>query len=124
MLQALMANMAAMQEQMTAMQAQAVDAAAALEAAEKVGFDKGFVAGVASVGGDKIYSQAEMDAKILEIASSFKEKVAMLEAQIAENDAKMAQAVADAVAAAKAEIMAKLQEIDAMEDAKIAEIFQ
>lgn len=100
--------------------AQLQDAAVALEAAKKASYDEGFAAGVASMGaGDKIYTQAELDAKIQEATLPLQEKIASLEAMLAGVDAK----IADAVAAAKQEIMAKLQEIDAMEDAKIAEIF-
>lgn len=102
-LNSLVANIAALQ-------AQLVDAQASADALAKAKYDEGFAAGVASVGGsDKIYSQAELDAKIAEAVLPLNEKVASLEAKIVEIEAGIEVKVKDAVAVFKAELLAKYE---------------
>lgn len=101
-LNSLVANIAALQ-------AQLADAQKAADDLAKLKYDEGFAAGVASVQpGDKIYSQAELDAKVAEVVAPLTlkveeqaAKIVQLEALVAENDAKFV--------AFKAELVAKLE---------------
>jgi hypothetical protein len=89
------------------LQAQLAEASFALEGAKKVSYDEGFQAGIASViipvipSSDKIYSEAELQAKIAEA-------VLPLQAQL---DA-MPKAIVDAVAAVKAELLMKYSDLE------------
>ena len=85
---------------------------AALPAELKAARDAGFAEGVAQTGVDKIYNQAELDAKIEEATAALKLqldesalKISELEAKVGEIDAK----VAEAVAAMKADLLAQYE---------------
>jgi len=104
-LQNLLAALAAMQQQV-------VDAQALVDQA----YQKGFADGVASVPtpvSEKIYTQEELDAKIQEALFPVNEKVAALEAEVA----LVPQKVAEGVAAFKAELLAKYNELQVAETA-------
>lgn len=89
------------------LQLQLADAQAALDAEKKASYDKGFADGVASVNpsSDKIYSQAELDAKLAEALLPLQLKIEELEKKVTEleiaQDAK--------VNAFKAELLAKYE---------------
>ncbi len=108
-------------EQLTALvtliadlQTKLADAQAAADELAKAKYDEGFAAGVASVSGnaDKIYSQAELDAKIAEAMLPVQEQVAALQAQV---DG-FPQMLADKMAEFKAELSAKYQEMLVVEN--------
>lgn len=99
-----------------ALTSQLADAQAAADAAAKMSYDKGFADGVASVpagGGDKIYSQAELDAAVTAAVQPLSDQVTALTAQVAAMQGQIDQAVADAVAALKADLLTKMQALDA-----------
>ena len=101
-LNSLVANIAALQ-------AQLVDAQASADALAKAKYDEGFAAGVASVGGgEKIYSQAELDAKIAEAVAPLNVKIAELDAKVAELSAALV-AEAGKLVAFKADLLAKYE---------------
>jgi hypothetical protein len=106
------------------LQAQLADVPAALEAAKKLSYDEGFVAGVASVPvvvpGDKIFSQAELDAKIAEVVAPLEKKVSDLELVVAGMD----QKVLDAVMAAKADLLAKIKDLELKEESDLELLFK
>jgi hypothetical protein len=99
---------------------------AELAAVAKAKYDEGFAAGVSSVtGGDKIYSQAECDAKVVEAVAlavaplqteldAVKVELEALKADVA---AQMEAVKVAAKEEAKAEILAKVQEQQASETA-------
>lgn len=106
-----------------ALTAQLADTEAAVNEAKLAAYNEGFAAGQASVSTDKIYSQEELDQKVLEavdaakaeMASSLEAsqakvaelelKVADLEAVVAGMDAK----IAEAIAAFKADLLAQFE---------------
>lgn len=107
-----------------ALQAQLVDAQASADALAKAKYDEGFAAGVASVNTqtDKIYSQAELDAKIAEALAPLYQKINELELKVADLEASKAAEIAAAVLAKKQEIVAKIKAVKADDEALIAEL--
>lgn len=100
-----------------ALQAQLVDAQASADALAKAKYDEGFAAGVASVGGgEKIYSQAELDAKIVEAIAPLNVKIAELDAKVLELEAAVL-AEAGKLVAFKADLLAKYEEAQVAESA-------
>ena len=100
-----------------ALQAQLVDAQASADALAKAKYDEGFAAGVASVGvSDKIYSQAELDAKIAEAVLPLNEKIALLDAKVLELEALVVSADAKLVEF-KQMLLAKYEEAQVAESA-------
>lgn len=110
----LMSLVAAAKEALSAVEIEAMAAQVAMPeelAAEKqASYDEGFAAGAASVGSDKIYSQAEVDAMLAPLQAELDGVKAELEALKLDIDAKIEAAKADAVAALKAELKAKYDE--------------
>lgn len=95
-----------------ALKAQLVDAQVAAQA----NYDAGFAAGVASVGGgDKLFTQADLDKAVADAVAPLNVSIAALQAQI---DAVPAQ-IADAVSAAKAKLKALV--VAAYDEAQSAE---
>lgn len=90
------------------------------EAEIKLAYDKGFADGVASTGSDKIFSQADLDLKIQEAVSPLKSEIEALQLQVVQVD----QRVSDAIAAFKVELLAKVKEVDAIEDAALEELLK
>ena len=111
-LESLVNLLTALSSSITALQAQLVDA----QAAAKSQYDAGFAAGAASVPvtppSDKIYSQADLDAAVAAAVAPLQAQVSALQAQV---DA-LPQQIADAVAAAKAELKALALELVKSED--------
>lgn len=93
---------------------------ASYEADVKAAYDDGFAKGVASTGSEKIYSQAELEAKIMEVVSPLKSEIEALQLQVGQTD----QRIADAIAAFKAELLVKAKEIDAIEDAAMEDLLK
>lgn len=124
-LQDLVANVAALQTQLA-------DAEAGLAQAKQLSYEEGFAAGVASVGADKIYSQAEFDAAVMEMKAEMMAQIEGLtqELAVAKGEIEALRAgveaqVADAVAKIKAEIMPLVEALvakDAEEDAARGEL--
>jgi len=111
-LQTLLASLAALQQQV-------VDAQALVDQA----YQKGFADGAASVSvppSDKLYSEEELQAKIAEAVAPLQKKIEELEAVVAGVD----QKIADAVAAFKADLLVKVKEVDAIEDAALEELLK
>lgn len=99
-----------------ALQAQLADAQAAADSIAKEAYDKGFADGVASVPtSDKLYSQEELDAAIAAAVGPLNEKVAELQAQVDSFPAQIDQKVQEAVAALKADLLAKYEAAQADE---------
>lgn len=98
-----------------ALTSQLADAQAAADASAKMAYDKGFADGVASVPPvtDKIYSQAELDAAVAGAVQPLIDQVAMLNDQVAAMQGQIDQKVAEAVAALKADLLVKMQALDA-----------
>lgn len=106
-----------------ALTAQLADTEAAVNEAKLVAYNEGFAAGQASVSTDKIYSQEELDQKVLEAVDAAKAEMASsleasqakvaelelkvmdLEAVVAGMDAK----IAEAIAAFKADLLAQFE---------------
>lgn len=102
-LQDLVLNVAALQTQLA-------DAEAALAAAKQLSYDEGFAAGVASVPpvepGDKIYSQAELDAAVVAAKEEVQAQLAVVQAELDALKLEVDSKIATAVAAMKAELLA------------------
>ena len=102
-LNSLVANIAALQ-------AQLVDAQASADALAKQKYDEGFAAGVASVpvvpGG---FTQEQVDAAVLAAVEPLQKKVSDLEAKVAELEASVQPKIDAAVAAYKADLLAKYE---------------
>ena len=99
----------------TDLQAKLADAQAALDEQIKISYDKGYADGVKDgnpVPTDKIYSQEELDAKIVETVAEFKARMDELEAAIIGVDKK----VADSIAKVKIDILEKFMELKSKED--------
>lgn len=105
--------------QLAALQTQLADVPAALEAAKKLSYDEGFAAGVASVPvvlpSDKIYSQDELDAKIQEALQPVQAELDSVKAQMVDMQVQIDQKIADAIAAFKADLLAKYQDQQVVE---------
>lgn len=96
----------------TALQTQLVDA----EAAAKANYDQGFADGVASIPvSDKIFSQADLDAAVLGAVAPLQIQIDDLKAQVLALQGSVDQAVAEAVAAVKADLLVKFQALEAGE---------
>lgn len=94
-----------------ALQTQLADAQAAAESIAKEAYDKGFADGVASVPvSDKIYSQAELDAAVASATEPLHGQIAELQVKVSELEASIDQKVGEAVAALKADLLAKYEE--------------
>ncbi len=92
-----------LQASISGLQAQLADAQAAVDQVSKEAYAKGFSDGVASVPvSDKIFSQADMDAAL----KPLQDQVASLQAQVDGVPSQIESAVAEAVAAVKAELKA------------------
>jgi hypothetical protein len=95
--------------------AKLADARAALEAEKQASYDAGFAAGVQSVSGnDKVYSQAEFDAKLAEALAPVLAQIESLKVEVA----KASELVAKYDAAIQAEIE------DAKTDSSRLELFK
>ena len=117
-MEGLVALLNGLKETIDSLQAKLVDAQASLDEAVKKAYDEGFAAGVASVPvNDKVYSQAEVDAKIAEAVQALNEKVLMLEDQVKMLQEGQDKAVAEALAAFKADLKAKYEEQQVAETA-------
>lgn len=104
----------------TSLQSALADAQAAAESIAKEAYDKGFADGVASVPPvptDKIYSQEDLDAAVKAAAEPLQARVAELEAQVADMPAAIDAKVAEAMAAFKADLLAKYEAQQADESA-------
>ncbi len=121
---AMVASLQTLQTQVAEMQTKLVDAEAALAETAKAKYDEGFAAGVASVGGDKIYSEEELQAKILEVKEPLEKKIAELEVVVGGIDQLVADKVTEAMASYKAELLEKVKVIDAIEDEAMAELLK
>lgn len=102
----------------SSLQAQLADAQAALVAEKQASYEQGFAAGQAASGGDKIYSQAEVDAMLLPL----NEQIAALQAQVAGVPDQIAAAVAQAKAELKEQIKGLLAAQQASESASEAQL--
>lgn len=102
---------------LTGLQVQIADAQKAADDLAKLKFDEGFAAGVASVPvSDKVFSQADVDALLAPLQA----QVADLQAQVSALQSSLDQKVAEAVAAIKADLLAKYQELEvALQDKEV-----
>lgn len=126
----LFALFAQLQATISALQSQLADTETAIAEAKKAAYDEGFAAGVASVpAGDKLYSQEELDAAIAQAKveleaingdlmvqlDGVKAQVVALEATVADLTASIETKVSEAMAAFKADLLAKYQSAQAAE---------
>ena len=114
----ILAQLQALVSLINELQAKLVDAEAALSESVKTAYDKGFADGVASVPPpvtDKIFSQAEVDAMLAEAVAPLQKKIEDLEAVVASVD----QKIADAIIAFKADLLVKVKDIEAIENAAL-----
>lgn len=100
-------------ETLATLQQQAIDAKLLVDQAYQKGFDDG-VASVA-IPVDKIYSEEELQAKIAEAVAPLQKKIEELETLVAGVD----QKIAEAIAAFKTDLLVKVKEVDAIEDAAL-----
>jgi len=101
-------------EAITAMQAQI----AAADEVAKAKYDEGFAAGVKSMQAphsDKIYSQAELDAKVEEVVAPLIEQIEALKKDIEAAKAEVQPKIDEAILAFKAELLAKYNEQQVVE---------
>lgn len=108
----LVANIAALQSQLA-------DAQASAQALADAKYKEGFDAGVASVQipvSDKVYSQIELDAKIAEALLPLQTQIADLQAKVDAIPSALESAKVEAVAAFKAELVVKYQEMQVVEE--------
>lgn len=89
--------------------------AAEIVTANKAGFEEGLNQANQAGGSDKIYSDAEMNQIIAEETAPLKAKIAELEVAVANLQAAIEPAKAEAVAAFKAELAAKYAEQQVVE---------
>lgn len=132
---------AQLQALVSELQAKIEEQSASIEAEKQASYDEGFAAGAASVGSDKIYSQAELDAAIAQAKAELeaqngdlmvqldgvKAQVLSLESQFAELQASVETKVSEAVAAFKADLLAKYEAAQAAEseiEASIADLLK
>lgn len=96
-----------------------------LEEGKKLGFDEGFAAGVASVPvGPGGFTQEQVDAMILAAIEPLQKKIEVLQLVVDGVQAQIDQKVAEALIAFKAELLVKVQEVDSIEDAALAELLK
>jgi len=98
------------------LQAKLADADQAAQDLARSKYEQGFAAGVASVSipvSDKIFSQAEVDAMVLPL----QESILSLQSQIDQMQAQIDAKVSQAVAAFKAELLAKYEAQQVVESA-------
>lgn len=88
----------------------ATEAAAELPGELQAAKDQGFAEGAASVGSDKIYSQADLDQRLADQASGYETTIAELNAQVAQFPTRLEQEKAEAVAAKIAELKAAYEQ--------------
>lgn len=93
----------------------ATEAAAELPGELQAAKDQGFAEGAASVGSDKIYSQADLDQRLADQASGYEATIAELNTQVAG----FPLAIEQAKEAGKAELKAELKA--AYEQQQVAE---
>ena len=105
-LQTLLASLAALQQQV-------VDAQALVDQAYQKGFADGAASVVVPPASDKIYSEEELQAKIKEALFPLEEKITSLEAEIS----LLPEKIEEGVAAFKAELLAKYNELQVAETA-------
>lgn len=92
------------------LQAQILAAEALLASEKQAAYDAGFAAGVGSVtGGDKIYSQAEFDAKLAEIVLPIQEELSVVKAEVEVLKAEVMKA-SELVAKYDAALMAEIED--------------
>lgn len=101
-------------ETIEGLKTQLADAQAALDVASKQSYDNGFAAGVASVA-DKIYSQVEMDAAIEAAVAPLKLEIEAMKLEIEALKLQVEEQGKAAVAAFKAEMLAKYEEMQVVE---------
>lgn len=103
-------------ESLSQLQAKLADADQAAQDLARSKYEQGFAAGVASVSipvSDKIFSQAEVDAMVLPL----QESILSLQSQIDQMQAQIDAKVSQAVAAFKAELLAKYEAQQVVESA-------
>jgi hypothetical protein len=106
-------------------QSENVDLAGKLEEAKKAAYDQGFADGVASVPVGQVgFTQEQVDAMIAVAVEPLQKKIAELEEKLVNVDQVISDKVVEFKAAFKAEILAKLKEVDAAEDEAIAKLFE
>lgn len=122
----LVANIAALQSQLA-------DAQASAQALADLKYNEGFEAGKASVVipevpvSDKVYSQAELDAKIAEAIMPLQAQITELQAKVDGMSAAIETAKVEAVAAFKADLAIKyeaMQVVEAQAETGFAELLK
>lgn len=110
-----------MMAQMEAMKAQLAGFDAALVEAKKASYDEGYAAGVEMMkAGAKLYTEEELAAKVAEALAPLEAKMKEMELAMADFQGN----VNAAVAAVKAELLAKLEAMDAAQDEAVKALFQ
>lgn len=99
-----------------------------IAAEKKASFDEGFAAGAASVGSDKIYSQAELDEKIAPLMTEIEQlkvEIVTLKGEVSSMPEKLEMAKGEAVEKFKAELLEKYtaeQSAESESEKKFAEL--
>lgn len=88
-----------------------------LVAEKKASYDEGFAAGAAAGGIDKIYSQAELDAKVAEAVAAVQLQLDAVKAELEQLKGEVDLKIASALSAFKADLLAKYQEQQVVESA-------
>lgn len=119
----------ALKADVTEIETQETEYAAEIKAAEEKGFEEGLAQAGQANGEDKIYSDAEVNQIIADTKAPLEQKIgeleltiATLQGQIADHPALVETAKSEAVAAFKAELLAKYDEQQAQETASEAGI--
>lgn len=86
-----------------------------IEAEKQASYDEGFKAGLASNGIDKLYSQAELDAKIQDAVLPLNEQVKVLAESVESLKLEVESGKVEAVASFKAELAAKYNDLQVAE---------
>jgi uncharacterized protein YllA (UPF0747 family) len=110
--------MTAITEMTTKLQA-AIDG---VDVEKKDSYDQGMKDGIAQVNAGKVYSEAELQAKITEVTASLQKQIDELNKEVA--DLKAAATHATDLAAHNAEFVAALQAFEASETKSITELIQ
>lgn len=84
---------------------------AMIESEKQAAYDEGYAAGVSTQGSDKLYSQAELDAKIQDAILPLQEEINVLKSQIVDVEVVKSEAKAEL----KAELLAKYEEQQVVE---------